>query len=216
MAVFRGGGVDVSSGKRGKGEGGGEEGGEVVRQAEQGDIVLPVVGGGAEVADHAFDVDDFAEQGVVDAAFDADAVVEGEAGVEGVALEVGAGVDGDGLAIIASFSSFLGVAVEVADGVGGFEVDDGHVGLHGRAVEGGGGGFAAPFAGLVPGGGADGEALGGGDDAVEGVERRAGDERGLVRDPEVFDRVEGVDVDDSLSAVRNYIQRARGGTCLVP
>jgi hypothetical protein len=87
---------------------------------------------------------------------------------------------------------------EFFDRDGGFEIDERHVRLHGRAVQRRGGGLAAILARLVPGRSADSEALGRGDDGVERVQHGAGDEGGLVCDPEVADRVEGVCKDDSL------------------
>ncbi len=91
-----------------------------------------------------------------------------------------------------------GIFEELADGGGAFEVDYWHVGLDGGTVESCSSGFATGFAGFVPGGGADCEALGGGDDGVKGMEGGTGDEGGLVSYPDVTDRVEGVGKNNSL------------------
>lgn len=106
---------------------------------------------------------------------DAHAVVEHQAGVERVALEVGDGVNVHGAA--------FGVGEDLLHTVVEFEVDDGHVRLHGGPVQRGRGGFASLLAGLVPGRGADGKALRGAHDGVEGVQGWAGDECGLILDP---------------------------------
>lgn len=133
---------------------------------------------------------DLLEQVVVDAPVDANAIVERQTRVERKPLEVHVGVDVDG--------AVLAVGQQLLDADVGLEVDDGHVRLHGRSVQRGGGGLATALARLVPRRGADGEALRAGYDGVEGVEGRARDESGLVGDPEVLDRVERIREDDAL------------------
>lgn len=110
----------------------------LVPDAEQGDIVLPVVARGAKVGNHALDVRNLVQQRAVHGAVDAEAVVEGQRGVEGEARHVRYGVDVDAPA--------LAVLEELADARRGLEIKDGHVGLYGWPVEGGGGGLAALLA----------------------------------------------------------------------
>lgn len=157
---------------------------------KQGDVVLPVVAGTAEVGDTTFHIDDFVQQLIVHIALDTEPVVEGETGVEGETLEVGFGVDIAG--------TVLAVLEQLLDTRGAFEVDDGHVGLHGGAVQCGRSGLATTLAGFIPGRGTDGEALRGGYDAVESVEGGTRDEGGLVFDPELADRVEAVGENNAL------------------
>jgi len=77
--------------------------------------------------------------------------------------------------------------------------------LDGWTVQGSGGGLAAVLARFVPWGCANSEALRGGDNSVEGMKSWARDEGGLVGNPEVTDRFEGVGEYNSLhtSHVRN-------------
>lgn len=157
---------------------------------KQRDVVLPVVAGTAEVGDTTLDINNLMQQLIVDIAFDTESVVESKTGVEGEALEVSLGVDIAG-AVLAVLEQFL-------DTGSAFEVDNGHVGLHGRAVQRGGGRLATTLAGFIPGRGTDGEALRGRYDAVEGVEGGTGDQGRLVFDPELADRVEAVGEDDAL------------------
>lgn len=157
---------------------------------KQRDVVLPVVAGTAEVGDTTLDINDLVQQLIVHIALDTETVVESKTGVEGEALEVGLGVDIAG-AVLAVLEQFL-------DTGGAFEVDNGHVGLHGGTVQRGRGGLATTLAGLIPGRGTDSEALRRGYDAVEGVEGGTGDQSRLLFDPELADRVEAVGEDDTL------------------
>lgn len=162
----------------------------LVPDAQQRDVVLPVVARGAKVGNHALDVGDLAQQRAVDGALDAEAVVERERRVEGEARHVRDGVDVAAAAVA--------VVQQLADAGRALEIDDGHVRLHGGPVERRGGRLAPPLARVVPRRRANGEALRGGHDRVEGVKGWARDERRLVRDPKVLDRVVRVDKDDAL------------------
>lgn len=171
-------------------------------EPQQRDVVLPVVAGAAQIADLAFDEDDLAQHLVVDVALDADAVVERQAGVQRELLEVRVGIDIDG-AVPAVAENLLDARVR-------FEVDDGHVRLHGRPVERRRGRLAASLARLVPRRRPDGEALRAGHDGVESMQGRPRDEAGLVGDPEVLHRVERVHEDDSLGIHDRGSQPCKG------
>lgn len=158
--------------------------------AQQRDVVLPVVARGAKVGNHALDVGYLAQQRAVDGALDAEAIVERERRVEGEARDVRDGVDVAAAAVA--------VVQQLADARRALEVDDGHVRLHGGPVERRGRRLAPPLARVVPRRRANGEALRGGHDRVKGVKGWARDERRLVRDPKVLDRVVRVDKDDAL------------------
>lgn len=86
---------------------------------KQGDVVLPVIAGTAEIGDTTLHIDDLVQQLIVHIALDTEPVVEGETGVEGETLEVGFGVDIAG--------TVLAVLEQLLDTRGAFEVDDGHV-----------------------------------------------------------------------------------------
>lgn len=130
------------------------------------------------------------EQLALNGPVDPVSVAQREGGIQREPLQVGTRIEGLG--------SALAVFEQMLDAVGGLEVEDGHVRLRGWPVERRGSGLAPALAGFIPGGGADGEALGGGDDGVKGVEFGTGNERGLVGDPEMADCVERVDKDDAL------------------
>lgn len=157
---------------------------------QQRDVVLPVVTGTPKIRNTPFNIHDLLEQFIRDIARDPEPIVQRETRVQRKPLEVFRRVD--------VYRPVLGIMQQLADALSRLEVDNGHVGLHGGAVQGCRGGFATALARLVPGGGTDGKALGAGYDAVEGVEGWARDEGGLVFDPELADGVEGVGEDDAL------------------
>ena len=92
-------------------------------------------------------------------------VIQRQARVQRVSLPVCAGIQID----LAAFT----VREEFLNRHRGLEIDERHVGLHGGTVKGRGSSLAPVLARLIPGGGADSEALGGGDDFVEGVKHGA-------------------------------------------
>lgn len=110
---------------------------------QQRDVILPVVAGATEVRDSALDIDDLAQQLVVHVALDAEAIVQGQAGVEREPLEVRGRIELHG--------AVLAVLQQLLDACRRLQVDDGHVRLHGGSVQRRGGGFAAALARLVPG-----------------------------------------------------------------
>jgi len=85
------------------------------------------------------------------------------------------------------------VGVDVTEDTVGFEIEHGVVRAGLGAAEGLAGCFTAFAGAFVPGRGADCEALGGRDDAVEGVEFWAVDDGGLVSYQNSLDVVEGVE-----------------------
>ena len=169
------------------------------QDTQQRNVILPVVGRAAEIGHAALDVTDFLQQLVIDVAFDAEAVVKCQTGVEGKPLEVRGRVHVQG--------AVLAVAVQFLDAGVGLKVDDGHIGLCRRSIQGRGSGLATSLAGFIPRRSADGEALGAGDDAVESVEGRSRDQGRLILNPQLTHRVEAVGKYDALSGVQSTYVR---------
>ncbi len=171
---------------------------------------MPVIGRGAEVGDYALNVADFLQKFVVDAAVKSSSIVQGERSVQCEALEINDWINVDG--------AVFGVLKNLLDGDVALQVENRHVGLHSWTVESSGSCLATVLAGLIPWRGADGEALRGGNNCVEGVEGWTGDESGLVGDPEVADGVKSVGEYDSLLLLASffryiYLMPAIGAMC---
>lgn len=118
---------------------------------KQRDIVLPVIAGAAEVGDATLDSDNLLKKLIVDVALNAEAVVEGERGVQSKALEIRGRVD--------VLRSILAILEQLSDACRGLQINNGHVRLNGGTVQRGGGSLATTLARLVPGGGSDRESL---------------------------------------------------------
>lgn len=129
--------------------------------AQQRDVILPVVARAAEVAHAPLHVGDLVEQLIILVAGNPVPVVECERSVERISLPVCPWVE-------VNFPT-LGIGEQFFDADVGFEVNVRHVRLDGGAVERSCGGLAAVLAGFVPWGSSDGEALRGGYDGVEGM-----------------------------------------------
>lgn len=95
----------------------------------------------------------------------------------------------------------LTVSDELFNGNSALEINDGHVTLYSGFIQSGCCCLSASLARLVPRRGADRVALRRADDGMESVQRWAGNERGLIGDPQMLDAVKGIREDDSLKEV---------------
>ncbi len=159
-------------------------------QSQQRDVVLPIIARAPQIADDPLYMHDFLQQPIVDAIVNPDPVVEGEGSVECESLKIAVWINVN-LAALTIHKKFFDAGIA-------FEVDDGHVGLHSRPIEGRGCSLTSNLAGFVPWRSTYRVALGGGHNGVERVQSRAGDQSRLIVDPEMLDRVKGIGKDNSL------------------
>lgn len=111
-------------------------------KSKQWNVILPVVASRSEVGNLALNVSDFVEKLRVDVAIDAEAVVQSQRSVERKSGKVGRWVK--------VLASVLAIVKKFLDADERFEVENWHVRLNSRAVEGSGGGLPAVLAGLIP------------------------------------------------------------------
>lgn len=106
----------------------------------------------------------FSQEFLVDASVNSNAIVQGQAGVQGKAVEILSWVQVD--------RPIVAVLVHVFDGHTALEVDERHVALYGWLVQCCSRHLATSLTRIIPGRSADGEALTAGNDTVERVQGR--------------------------------------------
>lgn len=150
-------------------------------QTQRRDKVMPIVSDAADVTQLSFDFDNFGQSMVADSAVQANAIIQGQADVQGEPLKVPVGID---------FVSILEVLHQLVDARGGFEIDERKICLNCLSIEGSGRRFSSSLDRITPRRRSDCEDPLCLRDDTEGPKCGSGDQGRLVLDPQLFDGLE--------------------------
>lgn len=107
-------------------------------QSQQRDVVLPIIARAPEIRNLTLDMRNLLQQSIFNVSINSEPVIQRQRRVQRISLEVAVWVNVL-FAVVAVSEHFLNADVRL-------EIDDGHVGLRCRTVEGCAGGFTALFA----------------------------------------------------------------------